>query len=406
MATLADRNPNSKKDPRSLVAFKANQLIDLRDADIVQLDKLTKTQLKIVTYVASKVNATDDIDARYQFTFKEFTEICGLKNKDYQFIKKEAASLASLGMHVAFNKGTTEEVLMIFKWLNEVKIDRGSGIIEYKLDSRLQPMFTGRATSLKYSKIYLHDYMPLKNKYALMLYELLSKWANYGFYRQSIDDLRSYYELASEKIQRINQFVSRCIVEPVEEINKYASFGFRITTNFDYGPRNSVTHVNFRIVKLKTTDAINNTIPESEQRASQIFLCNHFNLSSKIVDELSINYSLEYLKFCLRVVLRIENKKVIKNREGYFYKLVTEHLKYHFRELQEANSAVLNKNENLRQSNTISSVEKVIEKIPDIDETELMNFNTEELTPEMRRIWERVVLKENHTQPSVFDQEQ
>ena len=64
-----------------------------------------------------------------------------------------------------------------------------SGTVTYSIDKNLLPFYTSRAGT--FALIELLDYMPLRGKYSLLLYEFLSKWRSAGQVYQTIEQLRA-----------------------------------------------------------------------------------------------------------------------------------------------------------------------------------------------------------------------
>jgi len=239
------------KKNKSLITYKYNRIIYFGDAIKVKcVDKLTKNQAKIAILSASKVNSDDTHDSQYTITFKEFAELANIKSDEHEYIYKEVKKLTKLGIDIVDKDGK----IIIFNWLNEVAIEPKTGIITYYIDRRLLPFYKLAKKTKQFTKINLLDYMLLKSKYSVVLYEFLAMWQKAGRVKQTINQLREQLQVNKNKYRVAKDFVRYCIKEPINDINLNAKNAFTVDVEYEKGSRNTVLTVTFFIKTIKNID--------------------------------------------------------------------------------------------------------------------------------------------------------
>ena len=246
-----------KKDPETrLTAYKSNRIIYIGDAKkVTQWDDLTPNQLKIAMYSAAQVRPDDTQQTRYQLSFKEFATLAGLDEdstggKDYKRIFTEARKLSKLGVDFIAADGT----LIGFNWLLGVHVSPKSGTVTYSIEDDLLPFYKTRSGA--FALIELGDYMRLRGKYALLLYEFLAKWRNKGQVYQSIPALRQQLQVPDKLYRRTVDFMRRVVDGAVEEINDKAEISFKVEITEKRGLRNAVEGILFTIKPIITVAGI------------------------------------------------------------------------------------------------------------------------------------------------------
>ena len=252
---MAPRKKAADNIDARLTAYKSNKIIYIGNAQRVdRWDELTANQLKIAMFSAAQVRPEDSPLNEYTMTFKEFSELAGL-DKDssgganYKRVFNEARKLSKLGVDFVAADGT----LIGFNWLVSVRVSPKSGTVTYSIDKNLLPFYTSRAGT--FALIELLDYMPLRGKYALLLYEFLSKWRVAGQVYQSIPDLRAQLQVPEGKYPRIVDFLAWVIKPAIDEINDKATVSFKVKTTEKRGGRGKLEGILFSIKPITTVAA-------------------------------------------------------------------------------------------------------------------------------------------------------
>lgn len=287
-----------KKQDR-LYAFKNHQLIQLDQNQVIKTwDELSIGQLKIAMYAASQVQEADTSETQYTMSFKKFAELCRFEStggKDYERVYREARALAKKGVDFIDKNGDT----VIFNWLTSVRISPKSGTITYKLDEALLPFYKTRKG--RFAMINLIDYMPLRGRYAILLYEFLSLWQGKfqsGKVYQTIEQLRSLLEVPEGKYTRIVDFKRRVVNDAVEEINQKSISSFRVTMNEKYGKFGRVEGITFHISPIEDRDTKMEltAIPEQTQKIALYEILLGMGVSEQTADKLTEDYSTRRIK--------------------------------------------------------------------------------------------------------------
>lgn len=234
----------AKSENRQLLAYKSNQIICIGDAQVKQWDELSSNQLKLAMYSASKVKLEDTQETVYTMTFQEFAKLCCYEEtggKDHKRIFGEARKLSKLGVDFIASNGD----LVGFNWINSVRVSPKSGTLTYNLDKALLPFYKTKKGS--FAIINLLDYMPLRGRYALLLYEFLAKWQNSGKVYQAIEDIRSQLRVPYGKYKRPYDLMTQIVDRAVEEINEKVECSFHVRIVSKRGKRSTVEGVTFYI---------------------------------------------------------------------------------------------------------------------------------------------------------------
>lgn len=245
-----------KKAPANtnLTAFKANRIIYLGDAQkVTQWDELSPTQLKLAMYSAAQVRPDDTQQTRYTLTFKQFADLTGMDEDsaggaDYKRIFTEAKRLAQRGVDFIDANGD----LVHFNWLFGVRVSPKSGTIAYSIEDNLLPFYKTRSGA--FAVISLLDYMPLRGKYSLLLYEFLAKWRTAGQVYQTIPQLREQLQVPPNLYPRTVNFLQRVLKGAVDEINEKSTVSFRVRTVEKRGPRDRLEGIMFILQSLTTAE--------------------------------------------------------------------------------------------------------------------------------------------------------
>ena len=247
---MTPRQKTAAAPDTHLTAFKANRIIYLGDAQkVTQWDDLTPTQLKLAMYSAAQVRPEDTQQTRYTLTFKQYAELTGMDEDsaggaDYKRIFTEAKRLAQRG--VDFVDANAD--LVHFNWLLGVRVSPRSGTITFSIEDALLPFYKTRSGA--FAVISLLDYMPLRGRYALLLYEFLAKWRNAGQVYQTIAQLREQLQVPPGLYPRPVNFLQRVLRGAVDEINEKATVSFKIKMAEKRGPRGRLDGINFFLLPI------------------------------------------------------------------------------------------------------------------------------------------------------------
>lgn len=200
--------------------------------------QMTAQQIDLLNYIISKIKPTDELGQTYKFSVIEFSKVY---NKDFQggytykTIKDDLKAIASINDFVDIGGGRERQV----KYLDDVIIDRGSGVLEVSFHKSIYP-YLYNLTGKKY-------YFPvgyqaaMKSPYSKLLYELLKSVKNLSGNKVfSIDFLRQ--TLGAETYKRFPDMRRFVLDKAIQEINWYSDIAV------EYEPKKTgraITHIVF-----------------------------------------------------------------------------------------------------------------------------------------------------------------
>ena len=181
---------------------------------------LSLQQQKIVLYLISKIQPSDEDFTEYEFSIPDFCRVCGIdydSGKNYSDLKAQIKEIADKSLWITLED--EEETLV--RWIEKPYINKRQGIVRIRLDRDMKPFLL----QLKehYTQYQLVYTLRMKSRYSLRLYELIMSYFynKLGTYSRtfSVDELKTL--LDAEKYVRFCNFHSDVLKIAVSEINKY-----------------------------------------------------------------------------------------------------------------------------------------------------------------------------------------
>jgi plasmid replication initiation protein len=159
--------------------------------DLIQMTRNTMSLngKKIIAYLISKIQKDDEDFLEQKLEVVKLIELIGLNGTsgaNYQIIKDSIKNIAEPCVWWTLPNG--KETLV--RWIDKPLIDKGSGLIEIKLDSDLKPYLLDLHKKGFFTAYLLEDVLNLKSNYAFNLYELLKSYENKKEITIDLDDLK------------------------------------------------------------------------------------------------------------------------------------------------------------------------------------------------------------------------
>jgi plasmid replication initiation protein len=198
--------------PRNKTIRKSNDLIQKNRFD------LSLQQQKIILFLISQINPSDEDFKVYEFNIIDFCKICGIdytSGKNYEDLKEQIKKIADKSMWI--KKDDNSESLV--RWIEKPTIKEKSGIIQLKLDEDLKPYLIHlKRNFTQYDIIYT---LCFKSKYSIRLYELI-KSIHYnelhGYTKEySLDEIKIL--LGAENYKTYQHLKERVLIPSINEIN-------------------------------------------------------------------------------------------------------------------------------------------------------------------------------------------
>jgi plasmid replication initiation protein len=220
---------------REFTIRKANEIIQKAHSE------MSAQQLDILAYMVSMIKPEDKPEQMYQFSVKEFCEVCNKNYRSgyyYQSVKNDIQAIASVNVWVLQDNGKERLV----HWLDDAVIDKGNGLIEISFHKSIYPYLFDLQNRLTfYPREY---YIALKGEYAKKLYELLKSIENLdGVKTLKLDYIK--WVLGATNYDRYPDFRRFVLEKAVEEINKFTDLEVLYTPK-KINSR-AITHIGFNI---------------------------------------------------------------------------------------------------------------------------------------------------------------
>ena len=199
------------------IVVKSNQLIQESRFD------LSMQQQKIVLYIISQIEPSDEEFKLYQFKITDFCAVCGIEPKgdNYNMLKNAIQSIVNKSIWITLPNGKETTV----KWIEKPYIDRNSGTIEIKLDNDMKPyLLQLKEKFTAYELIYTLNF---KSKYSIRLYEYL-KSIHYNKFEEysTLISIDNFQKLLNSSYTDFKDFHSRVLKPAFKEINQYSDINF------------------------------------------------------------------------------------------------------------------------------------------------------------------------------------
>jgi plasmid replication initiation protein len=208
------------KDKKRLEAEKLSEArghLIVKRNDLIQRSRhqMDLQEQKIILYMISKIKPKDKNFTVQMFSIAEFCRVCGLDDEsggNYAYIKKTLKSIRDRSIWVTLDDGSETTLA----WINKVKIEDGSGLVELELDKDMKPyLLELQENFTQYELIYT---LAMRSQYSVRLYELLKSYQYKGLVIFDITELKRL--LFAETYNRGNDFKQRVLETAANEINK------------------------------------------------------------------------------------------------------------------------------------------------------------------------------------------
>jgi len=196
-------------DSRSQKVVKSNAII--QQSRFI----LSVQEQKIVLFLISKIKPNDEEFREYVFDVADFCKVCGIdydSGGNYENIKTSIKTLADKSAWVAID----EKREILFRWINEAVIDKGSGKIRIRLNEKLKPYLL--QLKKHFTQYELYNVLAMKSQYSIRLYELLRSYEHENK-PISLDIEQLKKNLFAENYKRFPDFKRYVLDIAIREIN-------------------------------------------------------------------------------------------------------------------------------------------------------------------------------------------
>lgn len=212
---------------------------------------LSAQDQKIILYLISKIEPTDEELKYYEFDMKIMCDLCGIDytGQNYKNFKDTIQDLSNKSFWVRIDN---KDILC--RWIEKVIIDYSTSTTKLyiRLDDTLKPYLLQIKNN--YTIYELSNVLTMKSKYSIRLYELFKSYYNLRYFEISVDELKKMLNVEN-KYTDYKNFRVNVIDKSIEEINSTTDL------QVSYTPiRNNrvITHLHFSITATTMDDVIEN----------------------------------------------------------------------------------------------------------------------------------------------------
>jgi len=231
---------SKKEEQQNELIVQHNHLIEARY-------HLTLQEKRLMCWLASQVNPTDEDFKEHELSIKEFAALVDVKGDHlYKTLDTITHKLMQkiITIRMLDKKGFTKAAL-----LGGVKYYEGQGTIKLSFHPYLKPYML--QLQERFTQVRLGDIIGLKSIHAIRIYEILKQYETIGNREISLNDLREYCGIEKNQYERFNDFKRKVIEAAKREINlktdllidyeenktarKITSINFKMKKNPNYG---------------------------------------------------------------------------------------------------------------------------------------------------------------------------
>lgn len=233
---------------RDQIVVKSNQLIQQSRF------KLNLQQQKIILYLVSQIDYSDDDFKLYTFGIRDFCRICGIDNAggtQYSRLRDGLQQLSDKSLIIHVDPDTETNA----RWIEKFYLNKRTGTVQIRLDKDLKPYLLHlRENFTKYELVYT---LRMRHKASPRLYEILKSY-HYNDLKPytkefSFDELRNLLDAHKQTYNKFKYFNSFVLAPAIDEINTQTDL-FVEATPLKTG--RTVYAVRFRFERRKPLDIL------------------------------------------------------------------------------------------------------------------------------------------------------
>ena len=197
--------------------------------DFIQkfITKMDRFELKLADYIMANAYYAEDSPLEYTFSISDFFFFFGISDSgnNYENIKSAIRKMRAKAEWAKCPDGSGDEVLV--GMISKAIISKRKGTVHLWLDEDMRRfVFEAKKAweekGIPYSKFLLLYMLPLKSRYARLLYELLKSWETGGERWFTISQLQEYL---GSNYDRYPDFRRYALDIAVDQINQYTDIG-------------------------------------------------------------------------------------------------------------------------------------------------------------------------------------
>ena len=205
-------------DDEKIRLYEESQQLIVKSNDLILKThyNLTLIEMKLVSYLISKIVAEDKEIKTVQISIKDFCKLTNIepKGRNYEQIRNSIKSLRNKSWWISLDENN--ETQLLYSWLDYAIIQKNTGIIEICLSKSLTPFLIQLRS--RYTKYRLAEILKLKSKASIRLFEICQSQLYRSEFIIEIDLLKKLLDI-SGKYEDYRDLRKRILEPSVREIN-------------------------------------------------------------------------------------------------------------------------------------------------------------------------------------------
>lgn len=203
-------------DNEKIRIYEESQQLIVKSNDLILKThyNLTLIEMKLVSYLISKIVAEDKDVKTVNISIKDFCKLTNIepKGNNYEQIRNSIKSLKTKSWWIMLDNDTE----LLYSWLDFAIIRKNTGNIEICLSKSLTPFLTQLKS--RYTKYRLSEVLKLKSRASIRMYEILASQLYKGFFTIEIDQFKKLLDI-KDKYSDYRDLRKRIIEPSIKEIN-------------------------------------------------------------------------------------------------------------------------------------------------------------------------------------------
>jgi len=212
------RELSKVRSERSQLVVKSNELIQKSRSS------MTAQEQKLILYIISKIQPTDEDFKMYTVDLKQLCKVCGIETqgKNYMNFKSSIQALASKTFWI-----DTKDKDYLIHWLTNVEINKYETTVSFRLDERLKPYLL--QVKQNFTQFELENILAFKSRFSIRLYEFLKSYLYMHEKEFTLDELKELL-LIETKYKLFKDFKKYVLNKILSEINDYTDLDITYET--------------------------------------------------------------------------------------------------------------------------------------------------------------------------------
>jgi hypothetical protein len=204
-------------DKNNNLVVQSNKLIEAKY-------RLSAMEQKLLSIMIGDISPEDKDFKEYSYKVSDIVDWLALEHKGmYSEIEKLTARL--IGRIISIR---TDNELFQTSWLSSAKYIKDIGVVKLKFDPGLKPYLLQLKSC--FTQYALGDFLSLKSKYAMRIYELLKQYLKIGNRKFHLKELRETLGLKETELSRWSDFKRIVLEISKREINNKTDIRISYTT--------------------------------------------------------------------------------------------------------------------------------------------------------------------------------